>query len=83
MYSGGAKMFYEERLTSILNRSITIETFDSMYIFGVVTGFVYSDMIVKENETKEIYPLITEIELNNDPELKIKTTSIKELTLTP
>jgi len=76
-------MFYEERLTSILNRSITIETFDSMYIFGVVTGFVYSDMIVKENETKEIYPLITEIELNNDPELKIKTTSIKELTLTP
>jgi hypothetical protein len=83
VYSGGAKMFYEEKLISILNRTITIETFDSMYIFGVVTGFVYSDMTIKENETKELYPVITEIELNRDPELKVKVTSIKELTLTP
>jgi len=76
-------MFYEEKLISILNRTVTIETFDSMYIFGVVTGFIYSDMIIKENETKEVYSVITEIELNRDPELKVKVTSIKELTITP
>jgi len=48
-----------------------------------VTGFIYSDMIIKENETKEVYSVITEIELNRDPELKVKVTSIKELTITP
>lgn len=72
---------YEERLISLLNKSVTIETFDGMYIFGSLSGFQYSNMGVKQGDEREVYPTIMEIELNNDPELRVKIGSIKEITV--
>lgn len=69
----------EEKLNSLHQRSVTIETRDSMYIFGRITGFTHQDVVFEENGAKEIYPVITEIELNNDPELRVRTESIKEI----